>query len=402
MVVSALLHLGFVPMWTLWRAGASLRQEWSSNHMSLLLTLPVPGWYITSAKALVLLAEMLWYIVLVLAGTLVLAIEGSWIQRIDLLGQAYVIGGEIYSRIPAEALSWRTLLFALGVVTAVAASGIIATQFSYIAGCLWRRWSGLFSTAVAGLSVWFILRAGTLLAPLFRWVPEIPVDGAVIVNNVRVQQTMYLGLSPVFGALAAVALLFWLGYVEITGDDVDEIRVELELYAFTNGDPEEARRILEAYDIVLLPGRTTVQLSARQPEEPVPFDGIHHAVWRIVVPREMAVEVRTTPAVVNIAGVRGGIRAEGVGAQLFLQPAGAAAIDVSLALGGLLDIAMPEEAANHSLHAVLNPGSLFVDAPGFESIRAGARETLTGAIGEGAHPLRIELIDSSGFVRIGK
>lgn len=46
-------------MWTLWRAGASLRQEWSSNHMSLLLTLPVPGWYITSAKALVLLAEML-------------------------------------------------------------------------------------------------------------------------------------------------------------------------------------------------------------------------------------------------------------------------------------------------------------------------------------------------------
>lgn len=192
------------------------------------------------------------------------------------------------------------------------------------------------------------------------------------------------------------------GYVEITGDDVDEIRVELELYAFTNGDPEEARRILEAYDIVLLPGRTTVQLSARQPEEPVPFDGIHHAVWRIVVPREMAVEVRTTPAVVNIAGVRGGIRAEGVGAQLFLQPAGAAAIDVSLALGGLLDIALPEEAANHSLHAVLNPGSLFVDAPGFESIRAGARETLTGAIGEGAHPLRIELIDSSGFVRIGK
>lgn len=218
MVVSALLHLGFVPMWTLWRAGASLRQEWSSNHMSLLLTLPVPGWYITSAKALVLLAEMLWYIVLVLAGTLVLAIEGSWIQRIDLLGQAYVIGGEIYSRIPADALSWRTLLFALGVVTAVAASGIIATQFSYIAGCLWRRWSGLFSTAVAGLSVWFILRAGTLLAPLFRWVPEIPVDGAVIVNNVRVQQTMYLGLSPVFGALAAVALLFWLGAVLLERD----------------------------------------------------------------------------------------------------------------------------------------------------------------------------------------
>ena len=60
--------------------------------------------------------------------------------------------------------------------------------------------------------------AGTLLAPLFRWVPEIPVDGAVIVNNVRVQQTMYLGLSPVFGALAAVALLFWLGAVLLERD----------------------------------------------------------------------------------------------------------------------------------------------------------------------------------------
>ena len=71
------LLMGFVPFWALWRTYYSLRQEWTGDHMYLLLSLPVPGWYITGSKLIVALLEMLLYTALLSGAALVVFLRAG-------------------------------------------------------------------------------------------------------------------------------------------------------------------------------------------------------------------------------------------------------------------------------------------------------------------------------------
>lgn len=56
---------------------AALRQQWEADLMYLLLSLPVPGWFVTSTKALVVLLEAFWYVFLIIGGTAFLVFAGG-------------------------------------------------------------------------------------------------------------------------------------------------------------------------------------------------------------------------------------------------------------------------------------------------------------------------------------
>ena len=80
--------LGFVPFWALWRTFYSFRQEWTGDHMYLLLSLPVPGWYMTSTKLIVAMIELFVYSGIILGGSLLLfTADGMGGFPIELLRQ---------------------------------------------------------------------------------------------------------------------------------------------------------------------------------------------------------------------------------------------------------------------------------------------------------------------------
>lgn len=190
----AVVPLGFVPLWLLWRSVATMRQEWTGNHMYLLLTLPVPGWSIASAKVLIVMAEAALYTVVVGSGSLFLVRAAGLLQQL-----------------PLDAIRMPTgfAVLVVGVSLLSPLATVIATQFSYIASRLAPRLAGLVFAVVFVLSAWFIARAGTVLTPLFRWLPDVTLSADAIANGVVVKGGLSLSIAPAVGSLVAVAALFW-------------------------------------------------------------------------------------------------------------------------------------------------------------------------------------------------
>jgi len=56
-----LFVLGLAPVWALWQGYNSFRHEWSGNQSYLLLSLPVPGWWLITTKLLVIWAGVVLY-----------------------------------------------------------------------------------------------------------------------------------------------------------------------------------------------------------------------------------------------------------------------------------------------------------------------------------------------------
>lgn len=184
---------GAIPLWLLWRSFSTLRQEWTGNHMYLLLALPIPGWYIASVKAFVVMLEAAAYVLITGVGSLLLMVATGSIP-IE------------FTEIPWGSLAATVLISFLAPLV-----GVIVIQFSYIAGRLASRWSGVISAITFVLSMWFIVRVGTLLAPWLHWLPEIPIRGHAIVDGIPMQTALYVNMGPVVGMLVAVSVLFWLG-----------------------------------------------------------------------------------------------------------------------------------------------------------------------------------------------
>lgn len=193
LIVSA-LPFGFVPLWVLSRGLSTLRQEWAGNHMYLLLSLPIPGWYIAGAKVLVVTVEGLAYGVVIGAGWLLLA-RGS--------------GGLELVALEAVRLPWGAIILLGGLsLTSPLATAVVA-QFSYVASRLAPRLRGLALAVLLPLSGWFVTRAGTVLALPFLWLPHIDFTVHAVVDGVTVRSGMALDVAPVIGSLLAVAALFW-------------------------------------------------------------------------------------------------------------------------------------------------------------------------------------------------
>lgn len=191
------LPLGFIPLWILWRSFATMRQEWTGNHMYLLLSLPVPGWYLASAKVIIVVVEAAFYTVVVGSGMLILTLSSGLLDGI--LAEAIVRP------------TWGPVLVMVAISVLSPLSWIVVTQFSYVAGRLTSKLSGLVSVIVFVLSGWFIVRMGTVLTPLLGWVPDLRLSADVLVDGVVVKNGWQLDVTPAIGAALAIAGLFWLG-----------------------------------------------------------------------------------------------------------------------------------------------------------------------------------------------
>lgn len=189
--------LGFVPFWALWRTFYSFRQEWTGDHMYLLLSLPVPGWYMTSTKLIVAMIELFVYSGIILGGSLLLfTADGMGGFPIELLRQEALLS-----------TSYRAALVqTLGLVVVM-----IVIQFSYLFSRLVSRRRGLMMMLVGLVSFWLVFRVGGLLAPLLDWIPPVPLHGIQVDAGGIYTHTVYLGVAPILGSFIAALLLFVIG-----------------------------------------------------------------------------------------------------------------------------------------------------------------------------------------------
>ncbi|MFO7246898.1 MAG: hypothetical protein FWJ62_08440 [Thermaerobacter sp.] len=211
-----ILPMGFTPLWFLWRAYQSLRAEWSGRHAHLLLALPVPGWYLTLSKFLVLLLEVGLYAA-VHAGAIYLVAVHDDLRHFsspylsDSVGNAFI-----------RATLWtafRTVLLLVphGILILAAAYGII--HVSWLASRLLPLSRGRRIVSVlilAGLG-WMMWRGAWLLGLALSWLPRIPVAQGMWIEGRSadalwlIHSTVTVAAGPVVGLLLLTAALYAAG-----------------------------------------------------------------------------------------------------------------------------------------------------------------------------------------------
>lgn len=148
-------------------------------------------------------------------------------------------------------------------------------------------------------------------------------------------------------------------------------------------------------DVERTDGALTVRLIPNSPE--VADIRIMRTELNVTVPADMAVDVTASGGVVIIRDMRGAQRVHGVNSTVQLSPAAAGPIDVSLDLGELR-LFIPRHAANHSVRADLNPGSIRVVNATLQQQRTPARVIATGTLGDGAFPMDVRV--DGGYVAL--
>ncbi len=201
------LPLGVLPFWLLWQSLQSLRSEWQEDTVYTLLSLPVPGWWITLSKLFRIWIEYTLILALVVVGNMLLFsdvfrlalgdIPGSWIFRNGFL---------LY-------------LFSLAVIAVF----VILIQLVFVVSKLVGRFQGLVALWTGILTLWVMGAVTRLLEPLFRWVPPLSLERLFRVGEIQRMIPMDLFFSPRVEAWLTVAAIFILTayllehFVEIDG-----------------------------------------------------------------------------------------------------------------------------------------------------------------------------------------
>lgn len=154
------LPLGVLPFWLLWQSLQSLRMEWREDTVYTLLSLPVPGWWITLSKLVRVWIEYTLIVAVVATGNLLLF---SDVVRL-FLGDVSVM-----------ALGRILFLFYLSSL-AIIAVFVTIIQLVFVVSKLVGRVQGLVALWAGILALWTTGAVSRLLEPLFRWVPPISVD----------------------------------------------------------------------------------------------------------------------------------------------------------------------------------------------------------------------------------
>lgn len=187
-----LMPLQALPFWVIWRAIATWRREWTGNHMLLILSLPVPGWQITSAKLLALFLEVLLYGMVHSIGFMPYMLpEFSLTLPGYLTLSLWVAGGALY-------------------LALISCCFFLTVHFAYLAGRLVSRGGWLVALAAFFTSLWAAIRLGGLLSPLLQWLPRVPFYGLSIASGTVNRTVIYIQVAPLVGVLLVLALLFWL------------------------------------------------------------------------------------------------------------------------------------------------------------------------------------------------
>lgn len=205
--LTVLLPLAVLPFWLLWQSLQSLRTEWREDTVYILLSLPVPGWWITLSKLLRTWIEYTFILVLLVAGNLLLFsdvfrmflgdMSGQWLFRNALL---------LY-------------LFSLAVIAVF----VTIIQLVFVVSKMVGRLQGLVALWTGILALWVMGGVSRLLAPLFSWVPTVSLDRLFRLDEIGRIIPMDLFFAPRVEAWLLVVALFFLTayllehFVEING-----------------------------------------------------------------------------------------------------------------------------------------------------------------------------------------
>lgn len=187
------------PLLVLWLGYNSFRQEWKEDTIYLTLSLPRTGWQLTLAK---LATAMTFYLVVTVLTTLM----------IYLFHQGFIV--TILQEAPDTTVtSWiNSTIFKILFVYWISGTGIfIITQFSQLVSLFYDRFRGLITIVVFILTNYVIFRLSSFIAPLLKWLPDIPVD-VIDETTMGLQQTIfYLGSGPIIATAILTIGFFFFG-----------------------------------------------------------------------------------------------------------------------------------------------------------------------------------------------
>jgi len=193
------LPLTIFPLIMLIQGYQSFRKEWNNQTIYLLKSLPRKGYEVVSSK---LVSSTLIYIVLTLY-TLGLHMFFHWYQVKYLLRNVPPAVANNYSH--------RMAVIAVLIYLAVGVVPYVLSQFSYLVSCFFSKFRWLVSIVVFILSHYLLLRLGGLVARLFNWMPDIPLDAMWTGAGGEQSVTIYLGSGPIIAALIIIIGFFFTG-----------------------------------------------------------------------------------------------------------------------------------------------------------------------------------------------
>ncbi|HLV09162.1 MAG TPA: hypothetical protein VKY40_03045 [Halanaerobiales bacterium] len=197
--------LGFLPfsffhLLLLWLGYNSYRQEWKDDTSYFILSLPRHGWEISLAK----LAAGMSYLTVttIFTITLIYFFQRNFIGTIFQEAVMFIPINWIISTLFKTYLAfWLSALYIY-----------IIAQFSQLISLFYDRLRGLISIITFILSQYLVIRGGSLLAPILKWLPDIPVQ---IINYTRAggleEYTLYIGSAPLIGSAVITLILFFTG-----------------------------------------------------------------------------------------------------------------------------------------------------------------------------------------------
>lgn len=193
------IPFSFYPLLMLWLGYSSFRQEWKDETSYFMLSIPRPGWQLNLSK---LVAGVTFY-----AGIILLNILVIYFFHLDfiklILGESPELLGETGRWVAGMIGQGLLYYLLLGVIV------YVVSQFSQLISQFYSRFRGLISIVVFILSYYLIYRGGSILAPLFKWVPDLSIwiPGGEFNPAGRVLLTV--DLAPlIVSALIIIAIFF--------------------------------------------------------------------------------------------------------------------------------------------------------------------------------------------------
>lgn len=196
---SSLIPIGlailFLYIWSVWQASQKLNTEWKADTVYTLQVLPVPGWQVLLSKII-----SLWLESTVLFGVIILGINIF----------AHPLVQEIMAEGPGLVWIARNiiLLHSLGLI--IFTSIIVFFQLSFVVSRMIGRFKGLVELWVWVLAFVVINKVSQWLAPLFSWVPAIPMHKVLRLEEFSAGATLRWFLTPNLAVVACIVGLFFL------------------------------------------------------------------------------------------------------------------------------------------------------------------------------------------------
>ncbi len=172
------------------------KREWDQHHDLLLLSLPVRGWWLVTAKLCAALLETATLTVTIVVSVLL-------VGRTELVQPIYDFTG------PGLMLYWTLLVVVLPWTLGTAVVHILG-QLAALVSRIVPLFSSLVGVCTFAIGLWGIIRVGGLLAPLLRWLPALPLYSISVSGGIGYEQWLRVQMAPLAGALLALAGLFWL------------------------------------------------------------------------------------------------------------------------------------------------------------------------------------------------